>query len=679
MINKVSLKYTSALAVSAILFIMNVQSKDSDFLHSTFLKNFISTPDTLIPAKKKNISVEKKLNSLNDTLPAKIVKADSIPSSGIDSVSKGDSVSIMKTSDTLAFKSSKNAPDTTVEYSAEDSMVLDVPAGTVTLYGKKATTQYKDNHLTAPVIEFDQANGNILASIKRDSAGKVISLPTYKQGDFLSQSDSIKFNMKSGKGLTKSTYTQQGEMYVYGEVIKKMDNDVFYALRGRFTTCNLDTPHFAFVSNKIKFINNKVAITGPVHPEFEGIPIPIYFPFGIYPLSQGRHSGLLQPTFTTNQQRGLGLEGLGYYKVVNENWDVIFRGSIYSYGGWAVSINPRYLKRYHYSGSLTFNIQQFNQNFRHDPDFVQNRSFNLVWNHSMDSKAHPGVSFNASVNAGSSSYNRNVSDNPYINFNNQLQSSIAWSKTWKNKNLTITANHNQNTNLKIINVNLPDVAFNLQTLYPFRKKESVGTPKWYENIGIAYNGNAKSLFSFYDTVPQIFKQIADTFQFGAHHSFPISLSLPQIGAFQVGPSVSYEETWYQTKTFHSWDTTSKSLQTRVQKGFYTARQMTFGLGVSTRIFGLITAKNKDAKIQAIRHEITPSLGLSYKPDFNKNTFYSTRIDTAGDIGHFSQYERNVFGPYSPGRFGGLTFGIDNKERYRRKCAEENIYHRRFEH
>ena len=659
MINKVSLKYTSALAVTAILFIMNVQSRDKGFLHSTSFRNFISVSDTVIPAKKKNIPVEKKLNSINDTLPSKIVTTDSIPSSEIDSNSKKDSVSILKRSDTLTFKSSKNAPDTTVEYSAEDSMVLDVPAGTVTLYGKKATTQYKDNNLTAPVIEFDQANGNILASIKRDSSGKIISLPTYKQGDFLSQSDSIKFNMKSGKGLTKSTYTQQGEMYVYGEVIKKMDNDVFYALRGRFTTCNLDTPHFAFVSNKIKFINNKVAITGPVHPEFEGVPIPIYFPFGIYPLSQGRHSGLLQPTFTSNQQRGLGLEGLGYYKVMNENWDVIFRASVYSYGGWSASINPRYLKRYHYSGSLTFNVQQFNQNFRHDPDFVQNRSYNLVWNHTMDSKARPGVSFNASVNAGSSSYNRNVSDNPYINFNNQLQSSIAWSKTWKDKNLTITANHNQNTNLKIINVNLPDVGFNLQTLYPFRKKESVGSLKWYENIGIAYNGNAKSLFSFYDTLPQIFKQIADTFQFGAHHSFPISLSLPQIGAFQVGPSVSYDETWYQTKTFHSWDTTSKTLQTRVQKGFYTARQMTFGLGVSTRIFGLITAKNKDAKIQAIRHEITPTLGLSYKPDFNKNTFYSTRIDTAGDIGQFSQYERNVFGAYSPGRFGGLTFGIDN--------------------
>ena len=29
--------------------------------------------------------------------------------------------------------------------------------------------------------------------------------------------------MKTGKGLTKGTYTQQGEMYVYGEKIKKVD------------------------------------------------------------------------------------------------------------------------------------------------------------------------------------------------------------------------------------------------------------------------------------------------------------------------------------------------------------------------------------------------------------------------------------------------------------------------
>ena len=158
--------------------------------------------------------------------------------------------------------------------------------------------------------------------------------------------------MKTGKGVTKSTYTQQGEMYVYGETIKKINNDVFYAKRARITTCDLDTPHFAFVSNRIKFINNKLAITGPMHPEFEGVPIPIYLPFGIYPLSQGRHSGFLMPNFTSNEQFGLGLTGLGYYKVLSDYWDVTVRGDVYSYGGWTMNINPRYMKKYRYNGNI---------------------------------------------------------------------------------------------------------------------------------------------------------------------------------------------------------------------------------------------------------------------------------------------------------------------------------------
>jgi len=74
----------------------------------------------------------------------------------------------------------------------------------------------------------------------------------FNQGDLKTVSDTIAFNMKSGKGVTKGTYTQQDEMFVYAEKIKKVDPTSFYAYKARFTTCNLDTPHFAFVSNKIK-------------------------------------------------------------------------------------------------------------------------------------------------------------------------------------------------------------------------------------------------------------------------------------------------------------------------------------------------------------------------------------------------------------------------------------------
>ena len=62
-------------------------------------------------------------------------------------------------------------------------------------------------------------------------------------------------------------------MFVHGEAVKKVDENVTFVKRGFFTTCNLDDPHFAFRANKLKVINKKLAISGPAHPEFEGVPI----------------------------------------------------------------------------------------------------------------------------------------------------------------------------------------------------------------------------------------------------------------------------------------------------------------------------------------------------------------------------------------------------------------------
>jgi hypothetical protein len=97
---------------------------------------------------------------------------------------------------------------------------------------------------------------------------------------------------------------------------------------------------------------------------------------------------------------------------------------------------------------------------------------NIRWNHSSDSKARPGVTFSANVNAGSSKYNEQVPNNPTKNFTNQLYSSITYSKVWKDKpfNLTLAANHNQNTLQRLINLNLPDVTFNVNTYTPLEER-----------------------------------------------------------------------------------------------------------------------------------------------------------------------------------------------------------------
>ena len=635
-LNKGKAKNILVLALIPLLFAVTLYCSASGF-HSSYFHSFL-TVDT-IPVVKID-SPKLKSNA-------------SIISSSLKKIAD---TNIVQKIDTLIYRPSKDALDAPVVYHADDSMVMDIPGKKIILYGKQTSVKYADNELYAPRIEFDQRTSLVSAYLVRDSNGNVISFPTFNQADFKTKSDSISFNMKTLKGITKSTYTQQGEIYFHAEKIKKVTPDIFYGYRGQFTTCNLDTPHFAFVSKKFKFINKKMAITGPVHPEFEGVPIPVYLPFGIFPLRTGRRSGLLAPSFTANEQLGLALEGLGYYKVINEMWDVVLRGTIYSYGGWTANLSPRYYKRYHYQGSLTFDVQHLR-----DLDKSGARNFNVRWNHSSDSKARPGVSFSASVNAGSSGFNSAVPNSPQRNFQNQLNSSITYSKIWKDKpfNLNISGNHNQNTNTKSWNISLPDIGFNVNTLYPFRRKEVIGAYKWYENLGIALNTNVRSLSNFYDTLGNFFGEFAKNYQWGANHNIPISLSLPQVGNFQIAPSISYAEKWYQEKFVRKWNPINKKQDTIISKGFYTAREMNFGLGVTTRIFGMYTFKKK-SKVQAIRHEIRPSLSANYKPDMNRRNYYSVQTDTSGKtFGRYSFYERGVFGAFGEGRFGGLSFGIDN--------------------
>ncbi|MGB5007624.1 MAG: putative LPS assembly protein LptD [Ferruginibacter sp.] len=633
--NKGKAKYISVLVLIQLLFTLTMNCSAGGFNAGDF-HSYLTT-DT-VPVNKTDSQ-----------------KLDSNMAAEPRALKKNPDTTIIPKTDTFSFRTSKDALDAPVFYHADDSMVMDIPAKTIILYGKQTSVKYIDNELYAPRIEFDQRTNLVSAYLLKDSNGNVISYPLFNQADFKTQSDTIRFNMKTGKGITKGTYTQQGELFIYGERIKKVDNDIFYAYRGRFTTCNLDTPHFAFVSKKIKFINKKMAITGPVHPEFENVPIPVVLPFGIYPLQTGRRSGILAPTFTANEQLGLALEGLGYYKVISDMWDVVLQGTIYSYGGWTANLSPRYYKRYRYQGSMSVDIQRLR-----DLDRSGARNFNVRWNHSSDSKARPGVSFNASLNAGSSGFNSSVPNSPQRNFQNQLNSSITYSKIWKDRpfNLNVSGNHNQNTNTKQVNINLPDIGFNVNTLYPFRRKEVIGQYKWFENIGIALNTNVRSLSSFYDTLGNFFGEFARNYQWGAAHNVPISLSLPQIGNFQVAPNISYQEKWYQEKFTRRWNSTDKKIDTSIRKGFFTAREMSFGMGISTRIFGMFTFK-KNSKVQAIRHEIRPTLSASYKPDMNKQFWYTSQIDSAGNSRRFSYYERSVFGAFGEGRFGGLNFGIDN--------------------
>jgi hypothetical protein len=586
-----------------------------------------------------------------------------------------DSSTILRT-DTFSLKLSKDTLDAPVNYEAEDSAVVLVLQKKILLYGK-TKTEYKDIVLTAPQIELDQETQVLTAYNKEDSVGQVIEDAHFVQGENTFTSDTIRYNFKSQRGLTKNTITQQGEMFVHGEYVKKVDNNVTYVKRGFFTTCNLDDPHFGFRAGKIKVINQKLAVSGPARPEFEGVPVPVYLPFGFFPLSQGRHSGLLPVQFETNEQFGLGLTGLGYYKVMNDYWDVKVYGNVYSYGGWSANVNPTYRKRYRYSGAFNFGLQNTKFNFKGDPDYIKNKSYTLTWNHSSDSRARPGTSFSANVNASSTSYNQYVPNSPQLNFQNFLGSSITYSKTWQDKpyNLTLSANHSQNARNHLVLMSLPDAGFTVNTIYPFQKKDFVGSKKWYEQLGVAYNGSFRNQIAFYDTAFKL-RNLIDTLQWGAQHNIPITLSLPPIlgGAIMVSPSISYSQVWIAQKFRRKWNDVTDKLDTTVTKGLFIDQQTSFGLSFNTAIFG--TYQFKNSRIYALRHVIRPSVSINYKPDLSKKHFYSEKVDTTGYIARFSEFEGALYSGYGEGQNGGVSFQLDNnlemKWRSRKDTGENAI-------
>lgn len=584
---------------------------------------------------------------------------DTIPKNNIpDSSRKNGKDSIIATIDTL--KISKDSIDAPVKYNAEDSGVLIISTKEFLLYGK-AAVQYKDIDMEAATIQYSQEQQTIKAKGSSDTSANSLNKTKMKQGEMNTLSDSVAYNLKTQKGITYNTYYQEGELFVNANRLKKADSNIVYAYKGSFTTCNLDTPHFTFRTKKMKIINNKIGVSGPTHPEFEGVPVPIYIPFGIYPLTTGRSSGILTPQFASSEDFGLGLEGLGYYKVLSDNVDVTSRFNLYSYGGWSANINSKYLVRYKYSGGLNLAIQRNKVLNRFSTkaadEFNITSSYMINWSHSRDSKARPGTNFSANVNFGSTRFNSNILNNPYQNFNNQLQSSVAYSKSWDGKyNLSLNLNHNQNNNTKLVNMSLPNATFSVVTLYPFQKKDAVGTPKWYEKLGVAYNGNFQNRISFYDTAFST-RKLLDTLQWGSEHSIPITLSLPALGPVTIAPVVSFQQRWFGQKIRRVWDDVNDTVLTQTQKGFYTQSNMSFGISGSTRIFG--TYLFKKGNVKAIRHEIRPTIGFNYTPDLVSKNFYNVQVDTSGRSLRFSEFDGGLYGSYGEGNFGGITFGIDN--------------------
>lgn len=559
-------------------------------------------------------------------------------------------------SDTTTFVKqsiSTSAVSSKISSNAKDSIDYDLSNNKVFLYNE-ATVEYEDIVLEAAYIELDSDKNIVYAtSLKNDSTGERFGFPVFTEGGKRFTAQEITYNFETKKGIIDGIKTQEGEGFLLGKKVKKMANDVTYASKGRYTTCDHDPPHFSIRANRIKTIPNDKIVTGPAVLEFGGVPTPLAVPFGFFPNKSKQSSGLIFPFYGESGNQGFFLRNGGYFFAISDYINLFLTGDIYTKGSWNLKLNSNYKKRYKYSGNINVAYSSLKSGNRLAETLTDLRDFSIQWRHQQDPKTNPKMRFSANVNAGSSTYQQNnySSDNDYLK--NTLSSRISLSRTFQNSNLSLDFKHTQNTLTKNVNLSLPLLSYSVNKFYPFKPLNKSSKNKWFDKIGISYSTNFDNTLSIADSLLFTSSSLS-AFKNGISHRIPISTSFNALRYFTFSPAINYFERWYFDRIEKQWN--NNALKTDTVNGFFRAYNYQFNFSTNTKIYGILNFKSK--RVKALRHVISPRLSINYTPDFSseKFNFYDeVQIDTLGNTQTYSYYQNGIFG--TPGRNSSSNLGV----------------------
>lgn len=607
--------------------------------------------------------------------------------SRLPEVSRGDTLNIVPATDSLSTDSiavvdtvsgRRQQPfDAPIVYEANDSIVITFTEGVnAHLYGQ-GKIDYESIELVSDIISMNMDSSTVYARGREDSLGVVTGRPVFKDGETPYETNTIRYNLRSRRGLISNVITQQGEGYVVGNNAKKGANDELFMINGRYTTCDHhDHPHFYLQLTRAKVRPKKNVVTGPAYLVVEDVPLPIAVPFFFFPFSSSYSSGFLMPSYMDDSNRGFGLTQGGYYFAISDKMDLKVLGDIFTRGSWALGIESNYIKRYRYSGALLFNYQVTKLGDKAVPEeYSVAKDLKVVWNHRQDPKASPNSSFSANVNFSTSSYERqNVGNfyNPTAATQNTKTSSVSYSRTFPDQKLTIASTFNIAQTLRdsSIAVTLPDMNISLSRIFPFKRRRAVGEERWYEKISLSYTGRLTNSIRTKDD--QIFNSnLIKDWNNGMQHNIPVSATFTLFNYFNITPSVNYTERWYTRKVMQDWNPTEgKVLPTDTIYGFHRVYNYNASIGISTKLYGMYTPLFKFAREKEvqIRHVFTPQISISAAPDFgserygyHKKVTYLNPATGQQDTTYYSPYSYTgaAFSPPGRGKQGTINFDISN--------------------
>lgn len=569
--------------------------------------------------------------------------------------------------------------ETTINYTARDSMIFDIDSQKILLYGD-SHIDYGSMKLDAERTTINWETRMLEANYITDTTGRKIGRPVFSEGAEVYQTDEITYNFDNKRALIKGVVTEQNGAFMHGKDVKKNENDELFIKGAKYSTCNLADPHFFIESDKIKVVPGNKVLSGPFNMRFREIPTPLWFPFGMFPQPRTQAEGILFPSYGEEKQRGFFLRDMGYYFAFNDYVDLRLTGDIYSRGAHALNATSNYIKRYRYSG--TFNTSYVRTIIPNIEGDANSNDYWVRWSHRPQSRGNS--SFSASVSAGTSTFNTNnnlVNQNFNRQINSQFSSNVGYTQRFQGTpfSMAINARHSQNIATGVTSLSAPDFSLNMNRIYPL-KNVIKNTKSPLAKLSFSHNFVAKSEFSNQATnvpsyiisegtpldsvvkfTPSNFDLLYDRAKIGGKHSIPLSTSFSLLKFFTVSPSINYQEVWYTRKLDYTFNEELNGVEVDTINGFSRAGSWSSGASLNTRFYGTKFFPNWK-NIQAIRHVVTPSLSFSYSPDFGDEKYgvwQTVQTDTLGTMRRLSKYEGFAYGSPSGSKSKTVGFSLTN--------------------
>jgi hypothetical protein len=573
-----------------------------------------------------------------------------------------------------------NVPDNAVRFQSSDSLVIDFKGGKKAFLFGSANVKHSAGELKAGEINMDIDNTTVEA--RTLTPEDTLSRPVLIRESDEIKSTRILFNYKTQKGKFEAAQVKVSEGHLIGSKIKNVNESEVFIEDGIYSTCPPDYMYYYLKAKKMKVVDEDELFFSNAQLYILDIPYPIIFPFGYVPTDmEKKRSGLLTPTYAFQDQndRGLGLQNVGWFQYFNDYLTGQVDGDIYTSGSFYLNGLMQYRRTDQYNGSIRLGYSNDRGMEPTDPDFSETIQRSVSVQHSQT--ISPYASLSANVNLRTADFNRrnsyDIDDRAEVNSNSKI--SYNYRHPENLYSFSTNAQLVQNFTNYSTRVSGPSANFRLKNISPFQKSSAgAGNQDWYETISLSYNNNLRSQFNF-DPIDADSSDITffealtdkDKYEEATGNDRYIQAGLQHQAGLQIGqiiPSqflnistgINYTENWYPSSIRKTFNADSNRVETEKEYGFTASREFSTNLNFGTTFYGV--SNMKLGSFQGLRHTVRPSLSFSYRPDFSAERwgYYKTvQTDTLGGTQKYSIFEEAVFGGPGRGESRSLNFSLQN--------------------